>query len=256
MTLVAVLGDATTTTSVALAAVWPLDDDVIVLEADPSGGSLAGWLDVTASPTLATIVATGGDGPDGVMATIRSMTRSSESSIRFIAAPVRALAAHRAIDEAVRVVVPAIAADPTMVALADLGRPDPAGPPAIVRCASMVVIVHRQDPRSVGAETVRLERFVELIEQLAASGASPVAAIIGNDPFDPAEIAQFLDESVPTALAQSVTLADDPLAAAVLAGRTGVSASRLRRLPLMRTAAAATVRLRTRLPLETSVGTS
>ena len=57
MTIVAIVGDCTTTTCVALAAGWPVDDEVLILEADPSGGSLAGWLDTPNSPSLATIVA-------------------------------------------------------------------------------------------------------------------------------------------------------------------------------------------------------
>jgi hypothetical protein len=60
--------------------------------------------------------------------------------------------------------------------------------------------------------------------------------IIGSDPFDPDEIARFIDTTSPDALAGANLLPDDPLSAAVLAGRTGVSAKRLRRLPLMRSA--------------------
>ena len=56
MTIVAVIGDCTTTTCIALAAGWP-GRRRLVLEADPSGGSLAGWLDTPSSPSLATIVA-------------------------------------------------------------------------------------------------------------------------------------------------------------------------------------------------------
>jgi hypothetical protein len=70
-----------------------------------------------------------------------------------------------------------------------------------------------------------------------------VVAVVGSDPFDPAEIAQHVEASVPGAVGEVVTLADDPLAAAVLAGRAGVSANRLRRLPLMRSAATVASRL-------------
>ena len=50
MTVIGVVGDAATTTSVALAVGWPGDDDVLVIEADPNGGSLAGWLDTPVTP--------------------------------------------------------------------------------------------------------------------------------------------------------------------------------------------------------------
>ena len=63
MTVVTVLGDAATTTALALAAGWRSSDQVVVVEADPSGGSLAAWLDVPLAPSLSTVVATlHGDG--------------------------------------------------------------------------------------------------------------------------------------------------------------------------------------------------
>jgi hypothetical protein len=69
---------------------------------------------------------------------------------------------------------------------------------------------------------------------------SPVSTrspVIGRSPFDPAEIGQFVDQALPNTVRHTVALSDDPLAAATLAGRSGVSAKRLRRLPLMRDAA-------------------
>lgn len=245
MTTIAVIGDCTTTTCIALAAGWP-DDDVLVLEADPSGGSLAGWLDTPSSPSLATIVANigGRDASDGsVMSTVSAMTHHSASGIRFVAAPLRALPARRAIEEATMVVVPALATS-SVVVFADVGRRQPGDvPSAIIGSAATTLVVHRQHAASAAAEAVRLERLVELIERLAATARTLTLAVIGNDPFEPAAIAQHVDASVPGALADVVMLADDPLAAAVLAGRTGVSANRLRRLPLMRSAASAASRL-------------
>ncbi len=247
MTIVAVIGDCTTTTCIALAAGWP-DGGVFVLEADPSGGSLAGWLDTPSSPSLATIVANigGRDATGGsVMSTVSAMTQRSASGISFIAAPLRALPARRAIEEAAGAVVPALASSGVVV-LADVGRRQPGDiPSAIVGSAAATLVVHRQHAASAAAEAVRLERLVELVERLAATARTLTLAVVGNDPFEPAEIAQHVDASVPGALADVVTLADDPLAAAVLAGRAGVSANRLRRLPLMRSAASAASRLAT-----------
>ena len=60
--------------------------------------------------------------------------------------------------------------------------------------------------------------------------------MIGRAPFDADEIAGFVGAGAvvsPTVF----ELADDPLAAAVLAGRSGVSQRRLLRLPLLRSAA-------------------
>ena len=243
MTILAIAGDATTTTAVAIAAAWPTDrgDDVVVLEADPHGGSLAGWLDTPAQPSLATIVANAGIDAGRshrtVLDTVDAMTRRSDSGVRFISNAVRARAAHRAVEEAALVVIPALAGAPTVV-LADVGRlragdtPSPA-----IRAADVVVIVHRQAAASAPAATVRIERLVESVEEFADLDASVVLAVIGRSPFDPAEIGQFVGQAVPGTVRHTVALSDDPLAAATLAGRSGISAKRLRRLPLMRDAA-------------------
>ena len=243
MTIIAIAGDATTTTAVAIAARWPTerDDDVVVLEADQGGGSLAAWLDTPAQPSLATIVANagtdGGRSHRSVLDTVEAMTRRSDSGVRFISNAVRARAADRAVEEAALVVLPALAGAPSVV-LADVGRfrvgeaPSPA-----LRAADVVVIVHRQAGASAAAATVRIERLVESVEELAHLDVAVVLAVIGRSPFPPAEIGQFVGEAVPDTLHHTVALSDDPLAAATLAGRSGVSAKRLNRLPLMRDAA-------------------
>lgn len=240
MTIIAVVGDATTTTSVALAVGWPVDDDVIVLEADPSGGSLAGWLDTPATPSLGTMVATVGSGGDrrSVSATFEAMAQRSAAGLRFLPNAVRARAAHRAVDEAATAVLPAIAEGATAV-ITDTGTHTAGRVPATgVNLADVVVVVHRQATASAAAATVRIERLVETLEEFAHLDAAIVLAVIGAAPFDPAEIGEFVDASVPDMLHSTVAIADDPLAAATLAGRAGVSARRLRRLPLMRDTAA------------------
>jgi MinD-like ATPase involved in chromosome partitioning or flagellar assembly len=243
VTVVAIVGDATTTTAVAIAAGWPTDrgNDVVVLEADPHGGSLAGWLDTPAQPSLATIVANAGiDAARShrtVLDTVDAMTRRSDSGVRFISNAVRTRAAHRAVEEAALVVVPALAGAPTVV-LADVGRLSASDTPSpAIRAADVVLIVHRQAAASASAATVRIERLVESVEELAHLDATFVLAVIGRSPFDSAEIGQFVGDAVPGTLRHTVALSDDPLAAATLAGRSGVSAKRLRRLPLMRDAA-------------------
>jgi MinD-like ATPase involved in chromosome partitioning or flagellar assembly len=242
MTIVAITGDATTTTAVAIAAGWPTErgDDVVVLEADPEGGSLAGWLDTPAQPSLATIVANAGIDAGRshrtVLDTVDAMTRRSDSGVRFISNSVRARAAHRAVEEAALVVVPALAGAPNVM-LADVGRLRAGDTPSpMIRAAGVVLIVHRQAAASARAASVRIERLVESVEELAHLDAAFVLAVIGRSPFEPAEIGQFVDQAVPDTIQFTVALSDDPLAAATLAGRSGVSAKRLRRLPLMRDA--------------------
>ena len=247
MTVVAVVGDAATTTAVAIGAGWPAAHEVVVLEADPRGGSLAGWLDTPAHPSLATVVATAGTDarrdPSSILDTFAAMTRRSDSGLRFVPNPVRARAAHRAAEEAAVAVLPALAAAPTTV-IADVGVHEAGRPPSpALRVADVVVIVHRQATASARAATVRIERLVETVEELALLDAVFVLAVVGGAPFDPAEIGLFVDESVPGTIRATVAIADDPLAAATIAGRAGVSAKRLRRLPMMRDASTLAIEL-------------
>lgn len=244
MTVIGVVGDCTTTTCVAIASGWPAVDDPVILEADPSGGSLAGWLDTLASPSLATIVATWGSEVGGAaLDTVMAMTQRAGAGVRFIALPVRSLPAHRALAEA-DAVVAALAAS-AQVVLADCGRLRGTDPiPDALLVADVQVVVHRQESASAAASVVRVERLVELVERLGATSAATVLAVIGSSPFQAADIAQFVDDAVPGSITHCVPLADDALSAATVAGRAGVSAKRLQRLPLMRSAATAAATLR------------
>jgi MinD-like ATPase involved in chromosome partitioning or flagellar assembly len=232
MTLVAVVGDCTTTTCLSIAATWV--EDVVILEADRSGGSLSAWLDTPGTPSLSTIVANA----PVTLPTIVAMTQRGAGGINFIAAPIRARAAAMAIREATTTVFPELASPDHPAVLADAGRYHAGdSPPAVLALAELIVLCHRQEPASTGAETARLERLLEVVESLAPLSIPIVLVVIGRDPFEPAEIASFIRDSSPDALATVNLLPTDDLAAAVLAGRVGVSAKRLLRLPLTRAAA-------------------
>ena len=56
MSIVAIAGDVSTTTAVALASAWPVGEDILVVEADPTGGDLAAWFDMPVAPSLSTVV--------------------------------------------------------------------------------------------------------------------------------------------------------------------------------------------------------
>lgn len=249
MTLIVVGGDGATTSAVALAAGWPEPDanepdsvgvDVVVVEADPTGGSLAAWLDTPLSPSLSSVVtalhqgSTSGATRPSQWSTVDTMIRRSAAGIRFIPAPFRTREASGAIGEAERSLFPLLAALEHTVALVDVGRMDPLRLPPAVRHADLTVVVHRQDASSAPAATVRLERLAETTEALCDAGADVGLALVGDTPFSLDEVVDF---ARPTEAAHS--LAFDPLSAAVLAGRTGVSTRRLTRLPLMRSAARA-----------------
>jgi hypothetical protein len=238
MTVVAVLGDGATTSTVALAVGWPTADQVVVVETDRRGGSLAAWLDVPLSPSLSTVVATlhgagGGRDASTPWSTIEPLVRRAPSGIRFVPAPFRAREAGRAILEAERHLVPLLAQRDDVVALADCGRPAVVDEVSgVLDHAAAVVVCHRQETASAAAASVRVERLAEQLASLRDRGARVVLAVVGEEPFAGDEIARFVGPEVSWR-----PLAADPLAAAVLAGRRGVSPRRLARLPLLRTAA-------------------
>jgi hypothetical protein len=248
--IIALVGDCTTTTAIALAAGWPRDDDAVVVELDRSGGSLSAWLDTPATPSLSTLVATrpsrhSGDNltpsesPGGTLTSsdLESIVQRSATGIRFVAAPIMAREADRAIEQIERPLV-GLLADDARVALADLGRHWPPSPvPRAVRASLVTVVVHRQEVSSAAAASVRIERLVETVELLGATGADLFVAVVGDRPFEAHEIAAHLLSATSASILGSGSLPVDPLAAMVLAGRAGVSARRLARLPLARAAA-------------------
>lgn len=233
MGIVAVAGDLATTTAVALAAGWPVIDDVIMVEADPTGGDLAAWFDLPVTPSLSTVVTRVLDGswPD-----IERHTRLADNGLRLIPAPARAGEAAQAVGESARSLVASLAALRSPVTIADVGRLPTAAPSShpFVGAAATTVLVHRQATQSARAAAVRLQRLADQLGDLSGSPQPVVVAVVGAQPFDLGEIERFLADVAGTT--PIVALPDDPLAAAVFAGRTGVSERRLTRLPLMRAA--------------------
>jgi len=236
LTIIALVGDCTTTTTLALAGAFPASDDVLVVEADRTGGSVAAWFDWPVSPSLSTVVASlrsNGDDTAITSANIDGLVRRSRSGVRFLPAPTRSIEASQAIDEAERTVFPTIARSAT--ALVDTGRRTAAeGTSTTLRIAEAIIVCHRQEYASAGAAGVRLERTAELIELLAGSATRIIVAVIGDEPFDRTEIHEYLSAAAEPATIVTRLLAADDLSAAALAGRQGVSAKRFARLPLIR----------------------
>jgi MinD-like ATPase involved in chromosome partitioning or flagellar assembly len=232
MAIVAVTGDVSTTTSVALASAWPTESDSVLVEADPTGGDLAAWFGLEGAPTLSSIVTRPGEGswPE-----IQRHTTLADCGLRLIPAPAGAAEAHQAVSQSSANLVPTLAALASSVAIVDTGasRP-PARPNPFVMSATVTVVVHRQWPHAAGAAAVRLRRLVDQVETTQATSSAFVVVVVGGAPFGIAEISDFLTRAVgDTAL---VALPVDDLTAAVYAGRTGVSPRRLGRLPLARAA--------------------
>jgi len=230
MAIIAVAGDACTTTAVALASAWPASDDTILVEVDPTGGDLAAWFDMTTSPSLSTVVTRV---LDGSWPEIERLTRMSESGLRMIPAPPRAGEAAQAVGESARSLVTTLATLRSPIVIADTGRLQHSpGSHPFVGSSAVTVVVHHQATQSSRAAAVRLQRLADQLDALSSVPASVVVAVIGAAPFELGEIESFLAESVGSSAV--VGLPVDELAAAVFGGRTGVSSRRLARLPLMR----------------------
>ena len=146
---------------------------MLVIEADPRGGSLAAWLDIPIAPSLSAVVtrATGGE-----WSVIERLSRLTPSGLRVIPAPVRAVEASRAVAEAADSIFPTLASLASPVVVADTGstrsgfgcRGGSSGVAPVVAQSALTVVVHRQAQQSARAAAVRLERLAECFEQLAA----------------------------------------------------------------------------------------
>ena len=232
MAIVAVAGDACTTTTVALASAWPASSEALIIEADPEGGDLAAWFDIPVMPSLSTVVTSTFDSS---WSEIDGHTRLAASGLRLIPAPPSAAEARHAVAESARSLAPALAALRAPIAIVDAGDvPQPPAAHPLVASAAVAVVVHRQRSQSARAAAVRLQRLADQVAAMATSSTGLVVAVIGNDPFDFDQIEAFLADSVGSV--PCVGLPVDGLTAAVYAGRTGVSARRLARLPLARAA--------------------
>ena len=247
MTTIAVTGDLVTTTVLALAAGWPSSDapdpvthvgrdDIVVVECDPTGGSLAAWLDMPATPSISTVVtalhqATATSDRQR-WSVVEHRIRLSPAGPRVLPAPFRAREARSAVSEAGRELLPLLAGVGHTTALLDLGRLDVMSTPPALLQSELTVVVHRQEPASARAAAARLERLAEAIDHLATTTRRAALVVVGDEPFAVEEIVAFAAPDL-----AHWSLPFDPLAAAVLAGRHGVSARRLARQPLLRAAA-------------------
>lgn len=232
MAIVAVVGDACTTTTVALASAWPTSSEALIIEADPAGGDLAAWFDLPVLPSLSTVVTSA---LDASWDEIDRHTRLAASGLRLIPAPPSAGEARHAVAQSAHSLAPALAALRSPIAIVDAGRPTGAlaGHP-LVATAAVTVVVHHQRSQSARAAAVRLQRLVDDIDAMASGQSGLVVAVIGAEPFDFEQIEELVADSVGST--PVIGLPVDALAAAVYAGRTGVSARRLARLPLARAA--------------------
>lgn len=258
MTAIVLCGDAVTTTTLVLAFTWPVDGtpsagladppvagrdengglgshaiDRLIVESDPAGGSLVGWLGLDPLRTLTSAVTGPAGDRESTQCSHRPWQRHAQElgdGIAVLASPIRSVEAAVSQVRAQRSLLGEIGSTDGLTAFIDSGRGLPAGP-WVPPGSTLVVLVHRQFGGPATAAGPRVEQLRERFESLEAVGHRLAVLIIGSHPFDPAEIAAHLSQG---GAMLSVALPEDRFAAEVLAGRRGCSSRRLHRLRLMR----------------------
>ena len=223
MSLIAVVGEGSTTTAVGLVSAWPLGEPCSLVEFDPAGGCLSAWLDTPQSPGLVDVTASS---DAGSWLRIESAFQRSTSGLDVLVAPHRTVEASTVIAAASVTVLPVLSALQSPVFVADGGRLR-GGLSPLTTQAGLVVISHRQHSGSAAASALGLQRVADLCEALRNRALPHVIALIGQRPYAADEVADFVGTEL------VIPIADDSWAAAVVAGRAG-SAIRFRRSALMK----------------------
>lgn len=217
-----------TTAVAALAATWPADRDLLVVEADPSGGDLVVRLDLPTEPGLVTLAAAGRRelGSGTLLDHTQELPQlSGEVGARrlLLAAPVAADQAGAALSS-LRGSLARTLDQVDLDVLVDCGRIDP-GSPALELAgdADLLVMV----ARPVVAEVHHLASRLGSVKPPALS-----VLMVGEEPYSVSEVATAVDAS------PLGTLAADARAAAVLSEGHPNAGRVLRRSRLLRDARA------------------
>lgn len=209
-----------TTAALALAVGWPADRQAVVVELDPAGGDVGAWLGLPAAPGLGTLAAAGRRGLDWTRA-LDHCQRLTGGAAVLVGPPGADQARH-----AVAMVAADLEQRPDMTGepdlLVDCGRLDPESPAnGAISGADLVVLVSRPEVAALG-------HLAGLVARLGSSCVVQIA-MVGRGPYPPGEVSAAIGAGV------LGILAHDPEGATLL--RDGGHGSRLRRSPLLRSAA-------------------
>lgn len=162
-----------TTAALALAAAWPAgqaEADPLLVEADPSGGDVAGWYQLRGYPGLLGWAAAARGGP----ALVDEFVWELAGGVGLVAAPVEAGSARGAVAVLARTgSVPWAASDRLLVA--DCGRLDPGSPALPIAGAAGVLAVL---VRPVPAE---LARVAARVGELTGGGRRDCVLILAGE---------------------------------------------------------------------------
>jgi hypothetical protein len=219
-----------TTSLLALAATWPASRRLLLVEADPDGGSLAARTDLPSEPGLTSLAAaarrTLGSGE------LDRHTQPLPGGLPALVGPADADHASRALQIVGERLVTELRRDPGRDVLVDCGRLRASSPAAPMAAgADVLVLVAR--PR-----LDELQHLRPALSRLTAAGAHPALLLVGDRPYPPAEVAHALRVQV------LATLPHDPAAADLLSGQQR-RGGRLERTALLRAARAVAEQLAT-----------
>jgi hypothetical protein len=227
MTLVALASvkasPGVTTSMLALAATWPDHRRLLLIEADPDGGSLAARTGLASEPGLTSLATVGRRAlPAGEL---DRHTQSLPGGLPVLVGPADADHAHRALQLVGERLATELRQQPGRDVLVDCGRLRAGSPAApLTSTADLLVLVAR--PR-----LDELQHLRAALPRLTAAGARPVLLLVGERPYPPSEVAAVLGVPV------LPTLPHDPAAADLLTGHRA-RAGQLERTPLLRAARA------------------
>lgn len=228
MTVVAVCSaggsPASTTTALLLSAMVPAGYATLLAECDPSGGDIAGWAQLPASPGWSTAVS----GSDRTWSAVIGHSQQLPAGPRVLVAPARATQATTAVSEAARGFAALLGSATDVVTVADCGRVELA-PPVWAVSAQLTLLLVRQSVVSAPATVPRVDRAIEAMDVLRTACRQVGVVLIGGTPYRAAEIATALGTEL------FAVLPEDAAGAAQVAGGWTVG-KRASRGPLARAA--------------------
>ncbi|CAN5761794.1 hypothetical protein BH24ACT5_BH24ACT5_05230 [soil metagenome] len=228
MTIVAVCSvagaPASTTTALLLAAMAPAGSATLLAECDPSGGDVAAWAGLGASPGWSSAVASGDRSWDAVV----DNSQALPSGPRVMPTSARAAHARIAVGEAAVGFAGLLSSMPNVFTVADCGRVGQDAP-AWATHAQLALLLVRQNPASASATLAVVDRAGEARDVLRSACRQVGVVLVGGAPYPATEIA--------TALGFPLfgVLPEDPSGAAVVAGGWTLG-RRASRTPLARAA--------------------
>jgi hypothetical protein len=215
---------ASTSTSLLLSAMMPAGYPALAAECDPSGGDLAGWAQLPATPGWASAVA----GSDRSWAAIYDNSQELPSGLRVMTAPARPSQARTAVSAAARGFAALLAAMPDVVVVADCGRFE-LEPPLWATSAQLTLLLVRQSVSSAEATVPRVDRAIEALSVLHGACRQVGVVLIGGSPYPSSEIARALG-------AELFGVLPEDTAGAALVGGSWTVGKRASRTPLARSA--------------------